>query len=276
MNARFLLCSPDHFDVTFEINPWMTTEQRPDRPSAWRQWRALVANLRAAGAEVFSYESRPGLSDMVFPTDVAVAVGRRFLRGRFRHPERRAEAAYGAAWLIGQGYEELEWPGEPDLYLEGGDTVGFGDTIVCGTGFRTSAEAARYVGVAHGVDVVSVPLVDPRFYHLDMSFCPLDGRRAICATEAWDESGQRAVAELVPEQLVITSEEALTFCANAVVVGETIVMPACPPRVRAQLEEWGFRILVSGVSEFIKAGGGIRCMSLDLDLLRRSTAQQPA
>lgn len=273
MNARFLMCSPDHFDVTFEINPWMTRAQRPDRPAAWREWRALMANLRAAGAEVFSYESQPGLSDMVFPTDVAVASGGRFMRARFLHPERRAEAAFGAAWLTGQGFEEIEWPDEPGVYLEGGDTAAFGDTIVCGTGFRTSAGAARHISAAHGVDVLAVSLVDPHFYHLDMSFCPLDARRAICAPDAWDEAARRAVAALVPEPLVITREEALTFCTNSVVVGQTIVMPACPPRVRERLQEWGYRIVVSPVREFLKAGGGIRCMSLDLDLLRRSPAR---
>lgn len=276
MTARFLLCSPDHFDVTFQINPWMTTERRPDRAVAWRQWRALVATLRTAGAEVFSYESQPGLPDMVFPTDVAVVAGGRFLRARFRYPERRDEAAFGAEWLIRKGYKEVEWSDEPDVYLEGGDVMAFGDVLLCGTGFRTSPRATRHISAAHGVTVVPVPLADPRFFHLDMSFCPLDATHAICAPEAWDEAGRRAVFDLVPEPLVVTGEEAQAFCANAVVVGGTVVMPACTPRIRARLQEWGFKVLVSPVGEFLKAGGGIRCMSLDLDLLRRSPARLAA
>ncbi|MEV7894758.1 dimethylarginine dimethylaminohydrolase family protein [Streptomyces cyaneofuscatus] len=229
--------------------------------------------MRAAGAQVDHYPSRPGLSDMVFPTDVAVVDGDRFLRARFRHPERRAEAAHGAAWLVAQGAQELHWPDDPDIFLEGGDTVACGGVMVCGTGPRTSPGAAQHVGQTLGAEVVTVPLVDPRFYHLDMSFCPLDERRAICAPDAWSERGRRAVADLVPEPLIISSEEALTFCANSVVIGDTVVMPSCPPRVADQLAEWGYRVLVCRVDEFLKAGGGIRCMALDLDLFRRAPAR---
>ncbi|MFI0982582.1 dimethylarginine dimethylaminohydrolase family protein [Streptomyces sp. NPDC021093] len=264
---RFLLCSPDHFDVTFEINPWMSSQRRPDRRKSWREWNALVAGLRAAGAEVHHVPSLPGLSDMVFPTDVGVVDGNRFVRGRFRHPERRAEAAHGATWLREHGFTEIPWPDDPDLYLEGGDVLRFGDVLLCGTGPRTSPEAADHLSQVLDVRVVQVPLVDPRFYHLDMSFCPLDAGRAVCAPGAWDREGQRAVLELVPEPLVISMDEALTFSANSVVVGRTVMMASCPPRIRRQLDDWGFTVCLSPVDEFRKAGGGIRCMSLDLDLL---------
>jgi hypothetical protein len=44
-------------------------------------------------------------------------------------------------------------------------------------------------------------------------------------------------------------------------------MPACPPRVRAQLEEWGFEIVLVDVSEFHKGGGSIRCLTNPIDVL---------
>lgn len=264
---KFLLCSPDHFDVTFEINPWMSAERRPDRKKSWREWKDLVANLRAAGAEVHHFPSRPGLSDMVFPTDVGVVAGESFVRGRFRHPERRDEAAFGATWLLEHGFAEIPWPDDPDMYLEGGDVVRFGDVLLCGNGPRTSPAAAMHLSRVLDIPVVTVPIVDPRFYHLDMSFCPLDDRRAIYAPDVWDEKGRQVIESLVPEPLVISIDEALSFCANSVVVGDTVVMPSCPPRVRSALLDWGFTVCVSPVDEFLKAGGGIRCMSLDLNLL---------
>ena len=61
-------------------------------------------------------------------------------------------------------------------------------------------------------------------------------------------------------------DEALTFCANSVVVGKVIVMPACPPRVGRILERWGYDVCVSPVSEFLKAGGAVRCLTLPLDM----------
>jgi N-dimethylarginine dimethylaminohydrolase len=75
------------------------------------------------------------------------------------------------------------------------------------------------------------------------------------------------VLDLVPEPLVLTEEEALTtFCANSVVVGRTVVMPACPDRVRAQLEDWGFRVALVDVDEFHKGGGSVRCLTNPLDV----------
>ena len=131
----------------------------------------------------------------------------------------------------------------------------------------TTEEAHAGLAKAFGREVVPVKLVDPRFYHLDMSVCPLDDRRAIVSPDAWDEASRARLAELVEEPLVVSVEEAMTFCVNSVVIGKTIVMSDCPARVGRQLEAWGFDVVISPVGEFIKAGGGIRCMTLDLDLL---------
>lgn len=269
MATRFLLCSPDHFDVTFDRAPSTATGRSPDPEASWDEWWHLVAGLRELGAQVDHYPSTRGVPDMVFPTHAAVVDGDCFLRERPLCPELRDRSERGAAWLLRNGFTELSWPDDPDVYLEGGDAAGFGGVLVCGTGFRTSAGAAAHAGAALGVEVVTVPLVDPRLHRLDMSFLPLDGRRAICAPDAWSAEGRRAIERLVPERLVITAEEALTLCTNSVVVGDTVVMPSCPPRLADALRAWGFDVRVSPVDEFLGAGGGIRRMALDLDMLAR-------
>jgi N-dimethylarginine dimethylaminohydrolase len=111
-----------------------------------------------------------------------------------------------------------------------------------------------------------IELVDDRLYHLDLTFCPLDDRRAMVAPHAWDAYGCKVVEALVPELLVLSDDEMLAFCANSVVVGRTVVMPACPPPVGRHLEAWGFDVQVVAVDEFLKAGGGCRCLTLALDV----------
>jgi N-dimethylarginine dimethylaminohydrolase len=111
-----------------------------------------------------------------------------------------------------------------------------------------------------------VELVDERFYHLDLSFTPLDDGHALTVPSLWDPVGAKAVAALVPEPLELTMEEAMAFTANSVVVGRNIVMSGCPPRVGRVLERWGFAVEVADVSEFLKAGGGVRCLTLALDV----------
>ena len=82
----------------------------------------------------------------------------------------------------------------------------------------------------------------------------------------WDRYGRRVVEALVPEPLWLEDEEALAFTANSVVVGSTIVMPATPVRVGRVLEGWGFDVVTCDVGEFLKAGGGCRCLTLSLDV----------
>ena len=262
---RFLMCPPAHFEVTYEINPWMHTEVRVDRDRAMAQWEALSATLRAAGAEVEVLEPQPGLPDLVFTANAGVINGRQFVPARFRHEQRRAEVPVNVAWFAAHGFRVDELP-EGVAHEGAGDALPFRDVLVSGYRSRSDAAAHRHLSRLTGAPVRSVELVDPRLYHLDLTFCPLDDRRAMVAPLGWDGYGARVVEALVPEPLVLEDDEALSFCANSVVVETTVVMPACPPRVGRRLESWGLDVAVSPVDEFLKAGGGCRCLTLALDV----------
>jgi len=54
-----------------------------------------------------------------------------------------------------------------------------------------------------------------------------------------------------------------------------VVMPACPPRLGRQLEAWGFDVVVIDVDEFLKAGGGCRCLTLALDVVVPGAGARP-
>ncbi len=122
------------------------------------------------------------------------------------------------------------------------------------------------VSSAFGVEVLPIELVEPRFYHLDLTFCPLDDRRALVVPDAWDRYGREVVARLVPEPVVLEREEAAAFCANSVLVGTTLVMASCTTRLGRQLESYGIDVVVVDVGEFLKAGGAVRCLTLALDV----------
>ena len=262
---RYLMCPPEHFGVLYEINPWMHREVRVDRDKARTQWDGLVACLEAAGAEVEVMESHPDLPDLVFTANAGIVDGRTFIPARFRHPERQGETAWDIAWFTERGYEVVGLPS--GVSHEGaGDALPFGGVLVSGYRFRSDAASHAYLSRLTGAAVRSVELADERLYHLDITFCPLDDRRAMVAPVGWDVYGQRVMEALVPEPLVLTDDEAFAFCANSVVVGTTVVMPVCPPRVGRQLETWGFDVVVCEVDEFLKAGGGCRCLTLALDV----------
>jgi arginine dihydrolase len=268
---RILMCPPRHFGVLYEINPWMSSEVTVDAERAEAQWAGLATTLRAAGAEVVELEPHPEVPDLVFTANAGLVNGDRFVPSHFRHPERQPETEVNAAWFATAGWrvdrlpEDLDHEGAGDALPftpEGGRTV-----LLSGYSFRSDARAATALADLLGCPVRPVQLVDPRLYHLDLTFCPLDGRRAMVAPLGWDDYGHKVVEALVPEPLVLSDDEALSFCANSVVVGTTVVMAVAPPRVARRLEAWGFDVVECPVDEFLKAGGGCRCLTLALDVV---------
>ncbi|MEA3020652.1 MAG: hypothetical protein QOI47_2176 [Actinomycetota bacterium] len=263
---RYLMCPPKHFGVLYEINPWMHREVAVDVDRAGAQWEGLVTLIRDAGAEVEVIEPVEGWPDMVFTANAGIVNGRQFIPSHFRNPERQGETPIFAEWFDAREHQIAELPDELD-HEGAGDALPFGGSLVSGYRWRSDAKAHGVLSKMIGAPVRSVELVDERYYHLDITFCPLDDRRAIVFPDAWDSYGTKVVEALVPEPLVLDADEAAVFCANSIVVGTTVVMPSCPPRVGRQLEAWGFDVAVADVGEFLKAGGGVRCLTLSLDVV---------
>lgn len=264
---RYLLCPPTHFGVLYEINPWMHHEVEVDVDVAVAQWDTLHRTLVEAGAVVETIDQPEGVPDLVFTANAGLLDAPRkvFVPAHFRHPERQPETEVFARWFDEQGWEVRRLPAS--IGHEGaGDALPFGDVLVSGYRPRSDAAAAEELTRLLDVPVRSLELVDERLYHLDLTFCPLDDRRAMCAPLGWDRYGRTVIETLVPEPLWLTDDEALAFCANSVVVDSTVVMPTCPPRVGRILEGWGFDVVVCPVDEFLKAGGGCRCLTLALDV----------
>jgi N-dimethylarginine dimethylaminohydrolase len=270
---RYLAVAPDHFRVDYAINPFMDMHHQPDLVRAGDQWRAMVEALRAAGAEVEVLEARPDSPDMVYAMNLGLVLndpGRgRVVLSHMRYPERRREVLTAAPWFAGHGFE-TSYVGRDGVgaHLEAGDAFAFGDALVVGFGPRTEELALKHLAAELDVRVRGLRITHPGMYHLDLAFCPLDGTRAMVCPAAFDEASAAAVLDLVPEPLVLSEEEALTFCANSVVVGRTVLMPACPDRVREQLESWGFEVVLLELGEFHLAGGSARCLTNPLDVVR--------
>jgi N-dimethylarginine dimethylaminohydrolase len=264
---RYLLCPPQHFGVLYEINPWMHQEVAVDVDSAVGQWETLHRTLLDAGAEVETIDQPAGVPDLVFTANAGLldATTKRFVPSHFRHPERQGETEVFASWFDERGWEVVRLPEEID-HEGAGDALPFAGVLVSGYRPRSDAVAGNHLTTLLDVPVRTLELVDERLYHLDLTFCPLDDRRAMCAPLGWDAYGRRVVEALVPEPLWLEDEEALAFCANSVVVGTRIIMPSCPVRVGRILEGWGFDVAVCPVDEFLKAGGGCRCLTLALDV----------
>ncbi len=270
---HYVMVEPTHFRVDYVINPFMDPADQPDPALAMSQWRELVATVERLGGTVDVLPQRADAPDMVYAMNLGLGLvredgSRHAVMSHMRYAERRMETASAQPWFAARGFT-TSYVGRDGVgaHLEAGDAFAFGDALVVGYGPRTEELALKHLAVELGVRVRGVRITHPGMYHLDLAFCPLDDRRALVCPAALDDASAAALLDLVPEPLVLTEDEALlTFCANSIVIGRFVVMPACPDRVRAQLEEWGFEVVVVDLSEFHKGGGSIRCLTNPVDV----------
>ncbi len=260
-----LMCRPDHYGVEYEINPWMHVETVVDGQMALAQWGALYNAYTLLGEQVELVDQQPGLPDMVFTANAAVVRGRDAVLSRFRHPERQGEEPIWRRALTGLGIRVHTVP--DDVSFEGaGDALFVGERLFCGHGFRTDLDSHALVSRLLDVEVVSLRLVDPRFYHLDTCFCPLNERTVLFAPDAFDAASQEAVRRIVPHVIEVPVEVASGFACNAIRVGDRVISSLAAERLEAPLHDAGFDTVALPMSEFMKSGGGVRCLSLPIDL----------
>lgn len=260
---RVLLCPPDYYGIEYEINPWMDRGRNTDREVASTQWRRLRETLQSLGCAVELIPPRPGLPDMVFTANAGLVLGTQFIRSSFRHEQRQNEAPVFEQWFVQHGYESVRLP-DPLIFEGEGDALFSGDTLFCGYRFRSDVRSHQWLGDFLKTLVISVELVDARFYHLDTCFCPLRARGAMWFPAAFDEYGQRAIREHLDDLIEVSPEEALHFACNAVVLDRDIVLPEGCPKVRRALADRGYHGHELPMNEFIKAGGACKCLTLCL------------
>jgi len=259
-----LMCRPDHFGVEYEINPWMHVANQVDRSRAAQQWDALYRAYAELGQDVVLVDPVSGLPDMVFTANAGAVWNGTAVLSRFRHPQRQGEESHWQEAFGQQGFDVVVPP--RSMYFEGaGDALFVGDTLFAGYGFRTDRAAHRFVARALGVDVVSLELVDPRFYHLDTCFCPLNEQTVIFAPEAFSPRSARTIRALVPHVIEVPTDVAAGFACNAIALGNRVISSTAAEHLGPQLHAEGFDTLALPMTEFMKSGGGVRCLSLPLD-----------
>lgn len=259
---RYLMCPPTFFTVSYAINPWMDPRVPVDPELACRQWEALRQTYLDLGHQVEVIEPEPGLPDMVFAANGGLVIGGRALGARFVHPQRQPEGPAYLRWLAAAGLREVA----PSRHLnEGeGDFLLVGERVLAGTGFRTEPAAHAEVAEYFGLPVVSLRLVDPRYYHLDTALAVLDDTTVAYYPGAFSPGSRRTLRRLFPDSLIASAQDAAVLGLNAVSDGEHVVLPAAATGLIAGLRARGYDPVGVDLSELLKAGGGAKCATLEI------------
>ena len=261
--TSFLLCPPDYYGVEYEINPWMCRIIKPVPDFVERQWTLLDTTLHGLGVILMRLSPVSGLPDMVFTANAGLVVGKQFISSRFRFEVRQGETPHHQKWFQDRGYQIITPPA--DICFEGeGDALWVGETLFLGCGIRTDPSAQSWLNEVLNRPVIALELVDPRFYHLDTCFCPLDDQRVLYYPPAFSPVAQGLIQSIIPCPIPMKEEDAVAFGANAIVVNKHVVLNGSSATLTKTLMDEGFDVHSLDFREFIKAGGSAKCLVLRL------------
>ncbi len=262
------MCPPSAFGITYDINPWMSRHVGLATPDAQRQWDRLVETLQcAADVNLVMVEPQPHLPDLVFTANAALVSGKLAITSSFRHPQRRREQPHYRAALARFGFATT---GLQQTFFEGAGDALFDrrrPVLYAGYGWRSERSAALQLGETLPVRSLPLLLVDERFYHLDTALCPLSSGHVMYFPDAFSPHALVLLRRTIePEyRIEVSLEDALAFACNAVEVGDAIVLHHASAGLRARLNAAGYRVFATDLSEFMKAGGSAKCLTLKLE-----------
>lgn len=262
---RFLMCEPKFFEVCYVINPWMEGNLgKVNKELAKKQWGNLH-DLMTKLASVSLIEPVAGLPDMVFTANAGLVRNKEFIVSSFRHTERQPEAKHFERFFSSLDYrvrhlqEQTIFEGAGDALFDSQGKLWFG------SGIRSVSHALDEIVAALDVEACGLELTDPHWYHLDTAFCPLPQGQAIAYKKAFAEKSVAALDAAFGEDIIWVSEtDANNFACNAVVIGRSVIMHRASAKLKSALTQRGFEVIEADVSEFLKAGGACKCLTLEI------------
>ncbi len=263
--SQVLMCPPKYFSVDYVINPWMADNiGNLDLEIAWRQWESLRGALEAR-VEVILLEPQAGLPDMVFTANAGISIGRNAVPSHFMPLERRGEEPHFKSWFRSQGFKLYPLP--DDVGFEGqGDCLldSSGQWLWTSAGPRTESTAYRHLEDCFGLEIVTLKLVDPRFYHMDTCLTVLNDGWLMYFPGAFDvESlGKIRSRTEASKRIELSEADAARFSCNAVNIGQDIFLHDASAALREELLRAGFTVHITPLGEFLKAGGSAKCLTL--------------
>lgn len=265
-DMQILMCPPVYYGIKYEINPWMDLNTEVDHDLSQLQWENLYNTIKKCGVDVKLIPPVIGLPDMVFTANAGLICQNKILLSHFRYKERRGEMLHFKHWFQDSGFEILSDPTiNSNLpYFEGaGDALFAGEKLFVGYGFRSDIKFYQKSQHFNQNDLFFCELVNPYFYHLDTCFCPINNHQAIWYPEAFSKTTQLKMKKQI-DLIEVSKHEALHFACNAVIIGNNVILPKDCPLTSEKLASLNFNVYACDMSQYIKAGGACKCLTLVL------------
>lgn len=256
-----LMCRPEHFTVSYRINPWMHPEEPTDTSLALKQWKVLYDTYQDLGFDVHLIDGLPGLPDMVYAANGGFVLDGIAYGAKFHYPERGPEGPAYMDWFGANGLQVVQ----PQEVNEGeGDFLLVGDSILAASGFRSDTGSHQEIASIYGREVVSLQLINPSYYHLDTALAVIDPTTIAYLPSAFDDASLSVLRERYPEAIIATEEDASILGLNSFSDGHNVVIAARATTFAKDLQDRGYHPIGVDLSELLLGGGGVKCCTLEL------------
>ncbi len=227
---HYAMTPPTFFAVEYAINPWMDTSTPVDTHLAMNQWESLRQTYKELGHTV----------ELVEPRRRAAGHGvRRQRRPAGQRQGRRRPVRLPAARGRSRGLRRVDGPPRVSPHRDAARQRRPGRparrrarscwraTDSAPTGVRTTRSPPP-----SGCRVVSLELVDPRFYHLDTALAVLDDTTIAYYPPAFSDESRTRLLELFPDAIEVATPDAYVLGLNAVSDGSQRRPPGGRNRLR--------------------------------------------
>ncbi|WDE98518.1 TIGR00300 family protein [Lentisphaera profundi] len=265
---KIVMCRPDYFGVNYEINPWMEGQiGRVNRDLARDQWNYLYKTL-AQYVDIHCIPAQEDMPDLVFTANGGLSLGENMILSRFRLTERQAEESIfydefnKLHYQLSDFGRSLSFEGEGDALFQANERL-----LWAAYGVRSCLEVQLHIMKSWQIEVIPLRLIDPRFYHLDTCFAPLSAGEALYFPNAFDAFSLSEIEQRISpaNRILVSEEDACQFACNLFNIKEHIFTNAMSPELIEKLNDRGYQIHICAVSEFMKAGGGVKCLTMKLE-----------
>lgn len=279
INQKLLVSGADYFTDDYKINPYYT-ETKINREKAIAEHARIVECFREAGIEIIKVDPPKGCQDGVYTANWAIVKDGIAVMARL--PEaRKGEEAYARKKLEEQGIKTYLVP-ENYLYSGQGDSLRCGKYLFAGRSYRSDPEAQTFVADKLGLELIQVHAnpqlnadgsihinpatnhADSFWYDLDLAISIIDEHTIAYCPGALDEESNKKLEAIQDLDKIIVDYDECTkgFACNLVSTGKHVIMSANAPKLKSALEARDLICITPEITELLKGGGYIRCISL--------------
>ncbi|HED08086.1 MAG TPA: hypothetical protein ENI57_08225 [Ignavibacteria bacterium] len=261
---KILMCPPKYYNIEYVINPWMKTGTEIDRDAAYSNYNLLKESYELSGMEVLEIEPVEGSPDMIYTANLGYTEGNVFIKANFKAPERRKESEVAVNYFESLNYKIHTLP-ENILFEGEGDIIRSGTKYFIGYGERSSINAKEHLEKILNKELHALELNNPYFYHLDTCLGLLNDETAMINTAAFTKEGLELIESQFKNIIIADEKDNNLLACNLVVnKNDVFIGKGISEKLKRELESYGFKITEIDMTEFLKGGGSVKCLTQEI------------